>query len=178
MAGISAKRQGRIESVERLRAKFQQAKSFLLTDYRGLTVAEITELRRRLRETQAEYRVIKNTLALRAAKDLGLHGLDGYLEGPTGVALGHGELVDTLKVLSTFAKHTPALTIKVGYVDGRVISREEVLRMAELPSREVLRAQIVGAIQGPLTKLVYLLAGPAQELVYVVEARRQQSPSK
>jgi len=172
---ISARRQVRIAEVEELKAKLRGARGFILTDYRGLTVAEITELRRELRKVLVEYRVVKNTLASLATQELGMEELQPYLAGPTAVAIGYGDLVAATKVLSTFAKNTPALQIKAGLVDGRVLQKEEVVAIADLPSREVLRARIVGALQAPLTTLMGLLTAPLRELVYVLEARGKGS---
>lgn len=172
---ISAKRQVRMTEAEELKAKLREARSLIVTDYRGLTVAEITELRRELRKVSVEYRVVKNTLANLATQELGIEALQPYLVGPTAVAIGYGDLLAATKVLSTFAKNTPALQIKVGLVDGRVLQKEEVLAIADLPSREVLRAQIVGALQIPLTKLMGLLTAPLRELVYVLETRGKDS---
>lgn len=168
---VSAKRQVRIAGVEGLKARLREAKGFILTDYRGLTVAEIGELRRELRKVAAEYRVVKNTLARLATEQLGISELHPYLVGPTAVAIGYGDLVAATRVLSTFAKTTPALQIKAGLVDGRVLQREEVAAIADLPPREVLRARIVGALQAPLSTLVGLLAAPLREVVYILEAR-------
>jgi large subunit ribosomal protein L10 len=172
---ISAKQQMRIAEVEELKAKLREARGLIVTDYRGLTVAEITELRRELRKVSVEYRVVKNTLAALATQELGIPELHPHLVGPTAVAIGYGDLVAATKVLSTFAKNTPALQIKAGLVDGRVLQKEEVVAIADLPSREVLRARIVGALQAPLTTLMGLLATPLRELAYVLEARGKGS---
>jgi large subunit ribosomal protein L10 len=174
MARESARRQVRAEEVERLKERLRGAKSLILTDYRGLTVAQITELRRALRESQAEYRVVKNSLTQRAAHELGIQELDRYLEGPTAVAFTSGDLVATAKTLNAFSKKAPVLQVKAGLVDGRVVPREEVLAMAELPPREVMLARLVGLMMAPLQGLGAVLSGSLRGFVVGLDQVRQK----
>jgi large subunit ribosomal protein L10 len=174
MVQVSARRQTRVEEVERLKARLRQAKSMILTDYRGLTVAQITELRRALRESAAEYRVVKNSLTQRAARELGIPGLDQYLEGPTAVAFASGDLVATAKTLTAFSKRAPVLQVKAGLVDGQVLPREEVLAIAELPPREVLLARLMGFMVAPLQGLGAVLAGSLRGFVVGLDQVRQK----
>ncbi|MFQ5882769.1 MAG: 50S ribosomal protein L10 [Candidatus Methylomirabilales bacterium] len=174
MIRVSAGRQVRVEEVERLKARLREAKSLILTDYRGLTVAEITELRRALHQAAAKYRVVKNNLTQLAAQELGIQGLHRYLEGPTAVAFGYGDVVATAKVLSTFAKKAPVLQIKAGVVDGRVLPKDEVLAMVELPPREVMLARLAGLMQAPLRGLVSALSGSLRGFVVGLGQVRQK----
>lgn len=177
MVRVSARRQTRVEEVERLKEKLRESKSLILTDYRGLTVAEITELRRILREVSAEYRVVKNSLTQLAAHELGVEELDPYLEGPTAVAFTSGDPVATAKLLNTFSKKVPVLQVKAGLVEGRILEREEVLAMAELPPREVLVARLMGAMVAPLRGLGGILAGSLRGFVVGLDQIRQKRPA-
>ena len=174
MVRVSAKRQARGEEVERLKERLRGAKSMVLTEYRGLTVAEITALRQALREASAEYRVVKNSLTQLAAQDLGIGELECHLKGPTAVAFSSGDLVATAKVLITFSKKVPVLQVKAGLADGQVLPREEVLAMAELPPREVMLARLVGVMAAPLRGLVITLAGSLRGLVVGLDQVRQK----
>lgn len=174
MVRVSAKRQARGEEVERLKEKLRGAKSMVLTEYRGLTVAEITALRQALREASAEYRVVKNSLTQLAAQDLGMGELERHLKGPTAVAFSSEDLVATAKVLITFSKKVPVLQVKAGLTDGQVLPREEVLAMAELPPREVMLARLVGVMAAPLRGLVTTLAGSLRGLVVGLDQVRQK----
>lgn len=174
MVHVSARRQARVEAVERLKDRFRQAKSLILTDYRGLTVAQITELRRALRESAAEYRVIKNSLTQRAVHELGIQDLDRYLEGPTAVAFTAGDLVAAAKTLTAFSKRAPVLQVKAGLVDGRVLPREDVLAIAELPPREVMLARLMGLMVAPLQGLGVVLAGSLRGFVVGLDQVRQK----
>lgn len=174
MDRVSARRQARVEEVERLKERLRGAKSMVLTDYRGLTVAEITALRQALREASAEYRVVKNSLTELAAQELGIRDLERYLKGPTAVAFGSGDLVATAKVLTVFSKKTPVLQVKAGVVDGQILPREEVLAVADLPPREVMLARLVGVMAAPLRGLVAVLSGSLRGLVVGLDQVRQK----
>lgn len=174
MVRVSAKRQARGEEIERLKERLRKAKSMVLTDYRGLTVADITALRQALREASAEYRVVKNSLTQRAIRDLGIGELEPYLKGPTALAFSSGDLVATAKVLTAFSKKLPVLQVKAGLIDGQVFPREEVLAMAELPPREVMVARLVGVMAAPLRGLLATLSGPLRGLVVGLDQVRQK----
>lgn len=174
MVRVSARRQARVEEVERLKERLRDAKSMVLTDYRGLTVAEITALRQALREVSAEYRVVKNSLAQLAAQELGIEELERYLKGPTAVAFGSGDLVATAKILTAFSKKAPVLQVKAGVVDGQLLPREEVLAMTELPPREVMLARLLGVMAAPLRGLVTVLSGSLRGLVVGLDQVRQK----
>jgi large subunit ribosomal protein L10 len=174
MDRVSAKRQARIGEVERLEARLRNAKSLILTEYRGLTVAEITELRRALKGGSAEYHVVKNSLTQRAADAVGIQGLAPYLVGPTAVAFTSGDAVAAAKIITAFSKKTPVLQVKAGLVDGRVLPREEILAMAELPPREVMVARLMGIMVAPLQGLGAVLSGSLRAMVVGLDQVRQK----
>jgi large subunit ribosomal protein L10 len=159
--------------VQEIKGKLEASKGVVLTDYRGLNVAEVTELRTKLREVGVEYKVVKNTLARIAANEIGIEGLDGYLEGPTAIAYGIEDAVAPAKVLSEFAKAHKNLEIKAGILEGKVIDLNGVKALADLPSREVLLAKLVGSMQSPLYGMANVLQGNLRNLVYVLDAVRK-----
>ncbi|MDS1030408.1 50S ribosomal protein L10 [Bacillota bacterium LX-D] len=159
--------------VNQIKEKLQDSASAVLTDYRGLNVAQVTKLRNELRQAGVEYKVLKNTLIKRAADDLGLEGLDPYLEGPTALAFSK-DPVSPAKVLFDFAKENKALEIKAGVLEGKVIEVQQVKALADLPSKEELLAKIVGGMQAPLYGFAAVLNGNLRNFVYALEAVRQQ----
>ena len=138
-----------------IKAKMQAAHSIVLLDYRGLTVAEVTELRNECRKAGVEYAVLKNTMVSLAAKELGINGLDDYLKGPTAVAFGYEDMIAPAKILSEFAKKSKKLTIKCGVCDGAYLDEAGVQALANLPSKEVLIAKIMGSMMSSVSKFVY-----------------------
>jgi len=152
----------KVATVAEITDRFRSASAAVITEYRGLTMAQLTELRRSLGKDTA-YRVAKNTLVKRAAADAGVEGLDDLFVGPTAVAFISGEPVDAAKALRDFAKTHPLLVIKGGLLDGRPIEPGEVNKLADLESREVLLGKLAGAMLGTLTKAAYVLnALPSQ----------------
>ena len=162
--------QEKIESVEELRSRLSGVKTVLLTEFRGLTVSQLSDLRKQLRSVSAEYKVIKNRLA-RLALSADLAEVKGHLKGPTGMIISKDDPVAVAKALHTFAKANQAMVIKAGYVEGRMLPADGLKALADLPSREALRAQLVGTLTGPLAQLVGLLQAPQRELVYVLSQR-------
>lgn len=175
MAVTSAKQ----EIVNHLKDRLSNAKGAVLTTYRGLTVAQDTKLRAKLREAGVEYRVVKNTMMRIAADELDLGGLDPYLEGTTALAVSTEDAVAPAKVISDFIKENKleALEIKAGLVEGKVIDAEGVKALAALPSREVLVAQVLAGMQSPIAGLVNVLQGSIRNVVYALDAIRQQKES-
>ncbi|RXW31938.1 50S ribosomal protein L10 [Propioniciclava flava] len=149
-------------AVEELKEAFTSSSAAVLTEYRGITVKGLQDLRRALGE-DASYAVAKNTLTLIAAREAGLEGLEDKLTGPTAIAFIRGDVATVAKGLRDFAKDNPLLVIKAGVMDGRVLDAEEVKKLADLESREVLLAKLAGAMQANLSKAVYLIAAPLNQ---------------
>lgn len=137
--------------------KFKAATAGVFVDYRGLTVEEDTELRRKFREAGVEYKVVKNTLTSRAAKEVGLEALDPILNGPTALAMSVDNPVAPAKIIAEFAKKHEALEVKAGFMDGAVMSVAEVNTLAATPTREELLAKMMGSMKSPISGLVRLL---------------------
>ena len=146
----------------------------VLTNYRGLNVEQLNHLRQRLREEKISYHVIKNTLMKLASKGTDLEKLDNYFEGPTAIAISYGDPVLLSKILSEFIKTQPSLEIRVGLIQGRVASPEEVKALATMPSREVLFGQILGGIQGPASQLGAVLYRAIQQVLGMIQARADE----
>jgi len=146
----------KVATVAEITEKFRTSNAAVVTEYRGLTMAQLTELRRSLGSDTA-YTVAKNTLVKRAAADAGVQGLDDLFVGPTAVAFVTGEPVDAAKALRDFAKAHPLLVIKGGLLDGRPLEAAEVTKLADLDSREVLLGKLAGAMKGTLTKAAIVL---------------------
>lgn len=166
------------ESVEELKERFAGVQSAVLTEYRGLTVRQLSDLRKQLKGAAAEYKVVKNRLARIAIKGSPLDGLGQHLTGPTGVAYTRKDPVPVAKALQNFVRNNPALTIKVGLIEGKVLEPAALKSLADLPSKDALRAQIVGAVQGPMGKIVTLLTAVQGELARVLEARSKQGAAE
>jgi len=162
-------RPDKITAVEDISSRFQASTAAVVTEYRGLTMAQLTTLRRSLGDT-ASYRVAKNTLVKRAAEDAGVQGLDSLLVGPTAIAFIKGEPVDAAKALRDFAKANQGLVIKGGYMDGRALTVEEVNQLADLESREVLLSKLAGAMKGTMAKAAGLFAAPASQMARLAQA--------
>jgi len=161
----------KVEAVAELKSRLDGVKTVVLTEYRGLTVQQLAELRKQLRAVSAEYKVVKNRLARLAIQSSRFEELRPHLTGPTGVVFSKEDPVAVAKALQTFAKANQALAIKAGYVEGQMLPPAQLRALAELPSREQLRAQLAGAIQGILGQLVGVLTAPQRDLVYVLQQR-------
>jgi len=158
-------------AIAELSEKFRSSGAAVLTEYRGLSVKQITDLRNSLRGN-ATYAVVKNTLTQLAAKDAGVTAFDGQLVGPSAIAFVDGDPVEAAKGLRDFAKANPLLVIKGGVLDGKPLSPEEITKLADLESREVLLAKLAGAMNASLSKAVYLFAAPLSQTARVVDALR------
>ena len=141
------------EEVKKLAEKLKAAKLVLLTDYRGITVEDVTSLRNTLRDTKSEYKVIKNNIVKRALNSNGEGGLDEVLEGPTAVVIAEEDYVEPLKAIYKFSKDNEFYKIKGGIVEGKVLSVEELITLAKLPSRQELLGMLAGALIGNISKL-------------------------
>lgn len=143
--------------VQEIKEKINKAQAIILADYRGLTVEEDTELRRKFREAGVEYRVLKNTLTSIAAKEAGIEGLDQYLSGPTSFAFGYEDPTAPARILNDFAKDHKKLELKGGFVQGKIFDLNMVKELATIPPREVLIAKLLGSIKSPLSNFAYLV---------------------
>ena len=157
--------------------QFKESTATLITEYRGLTVANLAELRRSLGGA-ATYSVAKNTLVRRAASEAGVEGLNELFVGPTAIAFVTGEPVDAAKAIKTFAKEHKALVIKGGYMDGRALTVAEVERIADLESREVLLAKLAGAMKGNLAKAAGLFNAPASQVARLAAALQEKKAAE
>ena len=158
-------------AIAELTNKFRNSGAAVLTEYRGLTVAQMTTLRSSIRE-HATYAVVKNTLTEIAAKEAGVTAFDGQLTGPSAIAFITGDSVGAAKGLRDFAKANPLLVIKAGVLDGKALSPAEINKLADLESREVLLAKLAGAMQASLTNAVSLFAAPLSQTARVIDALR------
>lgn len=160
--------------VAELKDLLTSSKGVVLVNYCGLTVAEDTELRAKMREAGVKYMVAKNTFTRIAAKEAGIEGLDSVLEHNTALAFSAEDPVAPAKILNDFSKDHEALELKAGILDGKVIAVDEVKALAELPSRDELLAKLVGSMQAPISGLVNVLQGTIRNFVYTLEAVRQK----
>jgi large subunit ribosomal protein L10 len=163
-------------TVAELTDLFRSSNAVVLTEYRGLTVAQLKQLRGNIRE-DASYAVVKNTLTQIAAKEAGVTGIDEHLVGPSAIAFVHGDTVAVAKALRDFAKANPLLVIKGGYFDGAPLSAAEVGKLADLETREVLLAKLAGAFKASLFGAAYLFNAPLSKAVRTVDALREKQES-
>ncbi|MFC5992653.1 50S ribosomal protein L10 [Pseudonocardia hispaniensis] len=170
-------RPDKVEAVDEIADRFRGATASVVTEYRGLTTAQLTTLRRAL-GPDTTYRVAKNTLVKRAAKDAGVEGLDALLTGPTAIAFMQGEPVDAAKALRDFAKDNKGLVIKGGFMDGRALTVDEVNRLADLESREVLLAKLAGAMKANLSKAAALFQAPVAQVARLAQALADKRESE
>lgn len=160
-------------SVAELSEKFENSTAVLLTEYRGLTVAELKELRDSIRQ-DAEYAVVKNTLTKIAANKVGIDAFDESLKGPSAIAFVHGDPVAVAKGMRAFAKAHPLLVVKGGYFDGAPLSAEEVSKLADLESREVLLSKVAGMMKASMSKAAAVFQALPSKTVRTVEALREK----
>lgn len=158
------------EFVKDFKGKIKDAGRFILTDYKGLSVKEITELRRKVRESGFEFKVIKNTLMKLVLDNLKIEGMKDNLKGTTAIVVGDSELNDGAKILFDFSKKHDSIKIKAGYLDGDVLSAEQVTTLAKLPSREVLLSMLCRAMNGPITGIATGLNGIIRALATALDA--------
>lgn len=164
--------------VKELSEKMRNNTGVIVTQYQGMTVAELSELRAKLRTHKCEYTVVKNTLGSIALKNAGLESFAQYFEGPTAVAIENGDPVSSAKVILDFAKEHTKLHIKAGLLGGKVLLAGDIKALAALPSREVLLAKMLGAMQSPIAGLAHVLQGTIRNFVYVLAAIEKQHAQK
>lgn len=166
-------RPDKVATVAELTQQLRESSAVVLTEYRGLSVGQLKELRRSL-GSDTSYAVVKNTLAAIAAKEAGLDELEDQLTGPTAIAFVTGEPSEAAKGLRDFAKSNPQLIIKGGVLEGRALSAEDVGKLADLESREVLLAKAAGAMKAALFQAAYLFTAPATQAARTIEALREK----
>jgi large subunit ribosomal protein L10 len=160
-------------TVAELASRFRGSNAAVLTEYRGLSVAQLTQLRANIKD-HATYTIVKNTLTKLAAHEAGVTAFEGHLAGPSAVAFVTGDPVEAAKGLRDFARTNPQLVIKGGVLDGNPLSADEVRKLADLESREVLLAKLAGAMKASLTNAAYLFVAPLSQAVRTVDALRQK----
>lgn len=163
-----------VASVEDLEQRFRENTVILLTEYRGLKVSDLANLRRQLRDAGVDYRVAKNTLLAIAARGAGRPGMEKMLEGPTAVAFSSGDEIQAARTLADFARTSRILTLKGGMLGQQVISSEDVTQLATLPGRSQVQADLVGAVQAPLSSVYNVLNSALGSIVHALEEREKQ----
>lgn len=164
-------RDDKAATVAELTEEFRTSSAAVLTEYRGLTVSQITQLRRSLQGV-ANYAVVKNTLTKLAAREAGIEGFEALLSGPSAIAFIKGDPVEGAKSLKNFAKENPLLVLKAGYMDGRILDASEIKKLADLESREVLLAKLAGAMKASMSQAVSLFAAPLSQAARTIDALR------
>jgi large subunit ribosomal protein L10 len=176
MSGGAMPKQEKVERVAELKARIEGSDALLLTEYRGLTVSEITELRRSLGEGGTRFQVIKNTLMRRAVSDSGVAEIETLIEGPSAVAFVEGDPVAAAKSVVDAAKKFPTLVLKGGYMDGKLLSADDAKALAALESREVMLSKIAGLVKSEMSKAAALFVGAQSKFVSLLEAYREKVP--
>ncbi len=174
---MAGPRADKVAVVEEVRDQLERADAAILTEYRGLKVADLAALRRALRQAGAEYKIYKNTLVRRATAETGQTEMDPMLEGPTGIAFVSQDVAAAAKILRDFSRTNAALVVKGSYVSGSILDASSTARLADLPSREVLLAQIAGALAAPMQQFAALLKALPQNLAYGISAVIDQKRS-
>ena len=164
------KSRSKADTVVALRRAIDAQKGAVVAEFRGIKVAEITALRKKLRLVNAEFKVVKNTMMRLASKDTDFGQLEKFFTGPTAVALTHGDPVALAKAMKEYAGASPKVRIKAGLFEGRVLSATDVLAMADVPAREVLLARLAGGLISPVSRLVQALSWPQRKLVYALNS--------
>ena len=168
----------KIEAVAELKKLFDDADSFFVTNYQGLSVADITVLRKNLRENNVKFLVAKNTLLKRAARAAGVEGIDDHLIGPTAIAFAADDPAVVARILHDSYKDKELPRMKVFVVDGQLYEAKEIKRLADLPPKEILYSQVIAAVEGPLSQLIGALDGFFQEVVGSIEALAEKRKSE
>jgi large subunit ribosomal protein L10 len=163
------------EAVKRIEEFISGSKATIITDYRGMSVTEMSQLRHQLRNAKVEYHVVKNTLASLAAERVGKEELKEFLKGPTAIAFGYGEATEPSKIIVEYIRSSKAsLSVKGGLLDKRVLSSAEVTTLASLPPTEILISQVMRQMQAPIFSLLTVLSANLRGFVGVLQARKQQ----
>ncbi|MGB9779922.1 50S ribosomal protein L10 [Caldanaerobacter sp.] len=176
---MGASREKKQQFIAEFKDKLSRAQTVIFTTFSGLTVEDETILRRKFKEANSEYKVYKNTLMTIAAKELGYgDDLIKYFEGPTSVVFGYEDPVAPAKILTEFMKDHKGLELKVGIVNGKIVSPQEIEALAKLPSREELLAKALGSMKAPITNLVFVLSGTLRSLLYALNAIKEKKQAE
>ena len=167
-------RQKKEKVVEQLGSKLRELNNLFLTEYSGMTVAQITRLRRELRNVDTEFSVVKNSLLKIASKGTKAEMLQDKFQGPNAIVSINKDPIDAAKVIASIVKEVPSLKLKAGYLGDRLITADEILKLATLPSREQLLGKLVGILKGQPSRLVYALSGNLSKLVLVLNSIKNQ----
>ena len=168
-------RERKVQIVDELQEVFAKCNVGIFTDYRGLSTAELTELRRALRNSEVKYRVIKNTLARFAAEKAGKNELIDIFEGPVAIAFSYGDIIEPARILADFIRTSKtSLSIKGGFLSDRVLTTGDVEALAALPSKEILIAKVLAGMQSPIVTLISCLVNPMRGFIGVLQARVKQ----
>lgn len=159
--------------IDMLQERFEKAEMVILTDYRGLSVSQMQEFRAKLRPSEGEFRVSKNTLVRIAAERAGVEGLEEFLDGPTAVVFAMGDIAGAAKAVSDFAKSSRILEVKAGVMNNQVMTQQDVEVISSLPPREELLGKLVGMLASPMARTVGVLGGPSRSVAYLVNARME-----
>lgn len=170
--------QEKVETVEEFKSRLDGVSTVVVTEYRGLTVLQLSDLRKQLRGVSAQYKIVKNRLAKLAMTDSDLAKLGPHLKGPTGMVISKEDPVAVAKTLHNFAKTNQALAIKAGFIEGQVLPPADLKVLSELPTKNAIRSQIIGAIEGPLAQLVGLLQATQRDIAYVLSERGKNAPAE
>jgi len=162
------------EVIGKLHEKMAKAKAAILAEPRGLDVATVTELRRKFREAKVDYRIVKNTLAQRAAKGTSLEALTEHFRGPTALIMSYDDVVAPAKIVADFAKDRDNFAVRTAVIEGRLVDAKGIQALAKMPGLQELRAQIAAMLAQPATKLARMIGTPGQQLAQVLNARKDQ----
>jgi large subunit ribosomal protein L10 len=164
----------KVEKVRELADRFRASEGALFSDFRGLSVKDITDLRRALREEGAAFVVAKNTLTRLAAKEAGLDGVEDLLVGPTGIVFAQADPIAAARALAEAGRRHPSLQVKGAYVEGQVLREDDARALATIEAKEVSVAKIAGLLQSPVSRVAYLLQAPLQRIAYALAERGRQ----
>jgi large subunit ribosomal protein L10 len=168
-------REEKAQIIDSLQQVFSRCSIGILTNYRGLSAVAMTDLRRRLRESGIEYRVVKNTLARFAAERAGKEELVSFIEGPLAIAFGYGDITEPARLLAGYIETSKvSMSIKGGFLPDRLLTSEDITTLSALPSREILLARVVGGVQSPISALVGYLTAPMMGIIGALQSRIQQ----
>jgi large subunit ribosomal protein L10 len=171
--------QKKVQAVETLQGTFSKVTIGILTDYRGMTTTELNDLRHKLRAAKVEYKVVKNTLAVIAARNAGLKHVDEIFKGPSAMVTGYGEISEAARALTDYIRtNKSAMKIRGGFLTDTVLTAQDVDTLAKLPTKSVLISQVMAGMQTPISRLVSVLAAPIRDVMGVLQARIKQMEAK